>query len=161
MHGNPFHLITTCTATGQPKHACSQLKAASVQQALNIIGESAWSQEASFMTQATVPSPPDSLTCTASGPDTVLVAWQAPADGGAPVHAYQVHRGDGVDGDFQPMYSGSECQYRASGLRSGVQYRFRVLAENEVGPLAITHVAMCLGSVILVTSVNLNIKRHR
>ncbi len=104
-------------------------------QAVNIIGESPWSQQAAFMTDATVPSPPEFLTCTANGANTVLVSWQAPPDGGAPVHAYQVHRGDGMDGDFQPMYNGSDCQYQATGLLSGLQYRFRVRAENEVGPL--------------------------
>ncbi|KAL0040936.1 hypothetical protein WJX79_010532 [Trebouxia sp. C0005] len=101
--------------------------------AVNIIGESPWSQEAAFMTEATVPSPPEFLTCTANGADTVLVSWQAPPDGGAPIHAYQVHRGDGMDGDFQPMYNGSDCQYQATGLLSGLQYRFRVRAENEEG----------------------------
>ena len=90
------------------------------------------------MTDATVPSPPEFLTCTANGANTVLVSWQAPPDGGAAIHAYQVHRGDGMDGDFQPMYNGSDCQYQATGLLSGLQYRFRVRAENEVGLLG-TH----------------------
>ena len=90
------------------------------------------------MTEATVPSPLEFLTCTANGADAVLVSWQAPPDGGAPIHAYQVHRGDGIDGDFQPMYNGTDCQYQATGLLSGLQYRFRVRAVNEVGPLG-TH----------------------
>jgi len=126
-----FDTLHTVVGT---RHGSFQLNTPYVCQAVNIIGESPWSQEASFMTQATVPSPPESLTCTANGADTMLVCWQAPPDGGAPIHAYQVHRGDGMDGDFQPMYNGSDCQYQATGLHSGLQYKFRVLAENEVGP---------------------------
>ena len=101
-------------------------------QAFNIIGESQWSHEASFSTQATVPEKPDALVGTADGPAAVLVAWKAPLDGGAPIHAYQLHRDDGNNGDFEPIYNGSDCQYLATGLRHGLEYRFRVLAENEV-----------------------------
>jgi len=115
-------------------HGSFHLNTAFVCQAVNMIGESPWSLEAAFMTQATVPSPPKLLTCTANRADTVLVSWQAPLDGGAPICAYQVHRGDGMEGDFQPMYNGSDCQYQATGLLSGLEYRFRVRAENEVGP---------------------------
>ena len=85
------------------------------------------------MTQATVPRAPGAVSCTADGPSTVLVTWQAPADGGAPINAYQLQKGDGEDGDFEPVYNGSDCQYQTTGLLSGLQYRFRVLAENEVG----------------------------
>lgn len=92
------------------------------------------------MTQATVPFPPEALSCTANGPDTVLVTWQAPADGGSSISAYQLHRGDGEGGDFQPVYNGGDCEYQSTGLRSGLQYRFRVLAENEVG---VMHIPMC------------------
>lgn len=102
-------------------------------QAWNIIGESPWSEEASFMTQATVPSAPEALSCTADGATTVLVAWQEPADGGAPINAYQLQMDDGEGGDFQLLYNGDICQHLAANLRSGLGYRFRVLAENEVG----------------------------
>ena len=102
-------------------------------QAWNIIGESPWSEEASFMTQATVPSAPEALSCTADGATTVLVAWQEPADGGAPINAYQLQMDDGEGGDFQLLYNGNVFQHLAANLRSGLGYRFRVLAENEVG----------------------------
>lgn len=98
-----------------------------------------WSDEASFTTQATVPERPDPLECTPDGPSDVLVTWGVPADGGAPINSYQLQRSDGDGPDtFEPIYNGAECQYRVSGLNSGVLYRFRVLAENEVG-VALTH----------------------
>lgn len=104
-------------------------------QAFNIIGESVWSEEASFTTQATVPEKPDRLGCTADGP-SVIVTWEPPPDGGAPINAYQLQRAEGDDGDFEPIYNGMNCRYQVSGLRSGFSYRFRVLAENEVGVFA-------------------------
>ena len=80
-----------------------------------------------------MPEKPDPLECTADGPSAVLVTWGPPADGGAPINAYQLQRGEGGDGDFEPIYNGPDCQYRVLGLRSGFAYRFRVLAENMVG----------------------------
>ncbi|KAL3147790.1 Fibronectin type III domain-containing protein 3B, variant 2 [Trebouxia sp. C0010 RCD-2024] len=110
--------------------------------AFNIIGESVWSDEASFTTQATVPERPDPLECTPDGPSDVLVTWGVPADGGAPINTYQLQRSDGDGPDsFEPIYNGTECQYRVSGLRSGVLYRFRVLAENEEGRGAWSNIA--------------------
>lgn len=95
-----------------------------------------WSEEACFNTQATVPEKPDPLECTPEGPSTVLVTWGVPADGGAPINTYQLQRSDEDNPDsFEPIYNGAECQCRVSGLRSGILYRFRVLAENEVGAI--------------------------
>lgn len=80
-----------------------------------------------------MPEKPDALECTADSPSAVLVSWKAPLDGGAAINAYQLQRDDGDNGDFEPIYNGTDCQYTASGLRSGLAYRFRVAAENEVG----------------------------
>ena len=80
-----------------------------------------------------MPEKPDPLECTPDGASDVLVTWGVPADGGAPINTYQLQRSDEADLDsFETIYNGAECQYRVSGLRSGVLYRFRVLAENEV-----------------------------
>ena len=97
------------------------------------MGSSPWSPAASFATQATVPSKPDTVSCTAESSNAVLVQWEAPADGGAAITAYQLQRDDGQGGDFQPLYSGADCQYLSGNLQNGLQYRFKVQAENEVG----------------------------
>lgn len=107
------------------------------------MGESTWSQEASFSTAATVPDKPDALACTADGPCTVLATWKAPSDGGEPINAYQLQSDDGNNGDFEPIYNGLECQFRATGLQSGLAYRFRVLAVNEVGQCAFAWQLYC------------------
>ena len=104
----------------------------SLHQAVNIIGDSPWSEEALFTTQAALPDCPEGLQCIPEGPNSALVTWQTPADGGAPIFAYQLQRSETESNDFQPVYKGELSHCTVTGLQSGQGYKFRVLAQNEV-----------------------------
>ena len=101
-------------------------------QALNIIGESPWSEEACYTTQATTPDKPDGLLCTASGPSTAVVSWNLSHDGGAPIKKCLLVGDDGKGGGFKQTHYGTDRQVQAHGLHNRAGYKFKVLAENEV-----------------------------
>jgi len=101
--------------------------------AINCIGEGPFSPIATFSTQATVPSAPESLAVSSSGQDSVVVQWEAVAGNGAEVSGYQVMMDDGQGGDFNFVGRTQESQFAMTGLRSGLSYRFRVQAENSEG----------------------------
>lgn len=113
-----------------------------LQQAANIMGQSDWSDEALFTTQAALPGSPEGLECTTDGPTSALVTWQTPADGGAPIFAYQLQRAEIESSDFQPVYRGEMSQCIVTGLCSGQGYKYRVLAQNEAGHMLMSCYAM-------------------
>mmetsp|Transcript_36950 Transcript_36950/g.82146 ORF Transcript_36950/g.82146 Transcript_36950/m.82146 type:complete len:1201 (+) Transcript_36950:117-3719(+) len=101
--------------------------------ATNAIGDSHLSLCSSFTTQATVPSVPDAPVTVASTSNSITLQWSAPAENGSPITSYQLEQDDGRGGDFSMVYAGIQTMFIASGLRSGLQYRFRVKAENDEG----------------------------
>ncbi len=68
-------------------------------------------------------------------PQTALtLAWTAPADNGSPIVCYTLERDDGAGGDFMHVYAGPNTSHTIKGLRPGLQYRFRLRADNDVSP---------------------------
>lgn len=66
-------------------------------------------------------------------PQTALtLAWTAPADNGSPIVCYTLERDDGAGGDFTHVYAGPNTTHTIKGLRPGLQYRFRLRADNDV-----------------------------
>ena len=59
-------------------------------QAVNMIGESEWSELADCMTAASVPSQPEAPYVTNSTTTSAIIGWHAPCDNGAPILHYQV-----------------------------------------------------------------------
>lgn len=81
--------------------------------------------------------------------DTITLQWIRPADNGSPVTSYRLERDDGRGGaDFQLVYAGVLLTATASGLRHGLRYGFRLLAENDVSaePAALPAGWLQLGS---------------
>ncbi|GBF99904.1 hypothetical protein Rsub_12812 [Raphidocelis subcapitata] len=101
--------------------------------AFNALGPSPWSLCSAFSTQASVPAAPEPPARVACTSDTATLAWAPPADNGAPISGYTLEVDDGRGGDFRIAHTGAECRATVAGLRSGLPYRFRLLAENMEG----------------------------
>jgi hypothetical protein len=81
-----------------------------------------------------VPSPPK-LTAADPGPASVKLSWEAPADdGGHPLTLYSVEQStDGTTWTSAGSTLPSERSKDVTGLKTGTEYQFRVLAGNMVG----------------------------
>ncbi|KAK9833069.1 hypothetical protein WJX74_006307 [Apatococcus lobatus] len=101
--------------------------------AVNMVGESGWSELAECMTAASVPNQPEAPYITTSTTTSAILGWQAPCDNGAPILHYQVECDDGAEGSYNLVYTGPETGLEAEGLESGLTYRFRVTAFNAAG----------------------------
>jgi hypothetical protein len=101
--------------------------------AANGVGESRPSELMSFATQATVPTQPEPPSMLSASSDSVILRWAPPAGNGSPVTSYRLERADGDGGEYQIAYAGPNDNAMVGGLRSGVRYQFRLLAENGEG----------------------------
>lgn len=102
--------------------------------AVNSVGDSPWSVGAAFCTQASPPSQPSPPQIVQSGKDSVTLQWRTPPDNGSSIQYYVLEKDDGYNGDFTFVYRGKETVVTVTGLTAGLPFRFRVRAENEVGP---------------------------
>jgi hypothetical protein len=64
--------------------------------------------------------------------DAATLQWRSPADNGAVVSCYQLEVDDGRQGEFRLAYTGTDTQCVVQKLQSGLNYRFRLRAENSV-----------------------------
>ena len=105
--------------------------------AVNAVGTSQQSGEASATPQAaaTVPSAPQNLTAT-GGNQAVQLSWSAPAsNGGATVTSYNVYRSTTAGGEGSaPVATGvTGTSYTDNPLTNGTTYYYTVAAVNAVG----------------------------
>jgi predicted phage tail protein len=81
----------------------------------------------------TAPSPPRSPTATPRN-TVVKLAWLAPSsNGGATINKYRVQRATGKSGPWKTIATPTVRRYRATGLRNGTRYYFRIAAHNATG----------------------------
>ncbi|MDE2793275.1 MAG: fibronectin type III domain-containing protein, partial [Gemmatimonadota bacterium] len=104
--------------------------------AINAVGESAPSNEASATTGVGVPGAPTDLEADADGPTEVELDWEAPAsDGGSPVTGYRIeYSEDGDDwDDLEEDTESTSTRYVHRGADPGTRYHYRVRAINAAG----------------------------
>ncbi len=100
--------------------------------AINSMGESARSIEASAMPGA-APSAPLSLTAI-SGSSQATLNWSSPSsNGGVAITAYKVYRGTTSGGETLLTMLGNVLTYTNTGLTNGQTYYYKVSAVNGVG----------------------------
>jgi fibronectin type 3 domain-containing protein len=103
--------------------------------AVNAVGTSPQSAEASATPQPTVPTAPLAVTA-GSGNGSVSLAWSVPAsNGGSPVTGYNVYRGTSAGGESAtPVASNvTGTSFTDTGLANGTTYFYTVAAVNAVG----------------------------
>ncbi|MDE1862849.1 MAG: fibronectin type III domain-containing protein [Thaumarchaeota archaeon] len=104
--------------------------------AVNAVGESARSGEASAtpQTDATAPPAPTGLTAN-PGNETVSLSWTAPSsNGGSAITGYDIYRGTASGGETKyASVPASQTSYADTSATNGIKYYYEVTAVNSVG----------------------------
>jgi fibronectin type 3 domain-containing protein len=103
--------------------------------AVNAVGSSPQSSEASATPLATAPSAPLNVVAS-SGNAQATVAWSVPAStGGSPITGYNVYRGTspGAESSTPVATNVTGTSFTDTGLTNGTTYYYRVAAVNGVG----------------------------
>ncbi|XP_068168832.1 titin-like isoform X2 [Antennarius striatus] len=99
-------------------------------------GENLESEPIKTMDPFTIPSPPLDVEVTSTTSDTMTISWKRPAtDGGSRISGYIIEKREkqGVRWtrvNKKPVY---DLRVKASCLHEGLEYEFRVFAENAAG----------------------------
>jgi fibronectin type 3 domain-containing protein len=103
--------------------------------AVNAVGTSPASNEASATPQATAPSAPSGLVASA-GNGQVVLSWTVPnSDGGTPITGYNVYRGTSPNGESStPLASNvASSNFTDTTAANGTTYYYTVKAVNAAG----------------------------
>lgn len=101
-------------------------------QAVNCVGEGAFSSIASFMTQASVPNQPSQPAVVSSTANSVTLEWPPISGNGSEILSYTLELDEGSQG-YEFVAKVQERTVTLSNLRNGVPYKVRVCAENSEG----------------------------
>src|SRR5271157_6592075 len=101
--------------------------------AVNAVGTSANSTEASATPVPTVPTVPQAFTVTA-GNGQLILRWDAPAsNGGSCIIGYDVYQGTIPGGETLCAILGDVSNYTVMDLTNGCEYNFKIAAWNVMG----------------------------
>jgi hypothetical protein len=119
--------------------------------AFNLVGASALSTGSSFMA-ASVPSAPQSITLVSQSQIQIAFSWSAPASSGGVAlssNPYTIYWDNATGSTFSSLGTVSTLTYtKASGLTSGLTYKFKVTAKNSVGESASTSILTVIAASV-------------
>ena len=105
--------------------------------ALNAQGQGGASNVDDATTLAAPPGPPQNVRARGTGPDSILLAWDAPEDvGGARVTGYAIQRIGPNDNSWithRTNTGTTATTFTDTGLQPATRYRYKVAAINRVG----------------------------
>lgn len=101
-------------------------------QAVNVTLAGDWSATTSATTHPATPSPPTSVTATATSVSTVRLTWQAPTTG-APIQSYAVQYKKTADSQWANWTADTTSPVDITGLDHSTPYSFRVRSQNAGG----------------------------
>lgn len=102
--------------------------------AVNAVGTGSWSASSAAATPRSAPSAPSNLVATPSA-GAVALAWSAPSSNGAAITNYTVQFSSdgGTTWVVFPRPAGTATTASVTGLANGLEYSFRVSAQNALG----------------------------
>ena len=105
--------------------------------ALNAQGQGNPSNVADGTTRAAAPGPPQNLDARGTGPNSILLTWDAPGtDGGMPITGYAIQRKIEPDGTWIEIERNTgltATTFTDTGLQPATSYGYQVAAINRVG----------------------------
>jgi hypothetical protein len=102
--------------------------------AINDVGESDQSTQVGVML-ATIPAVPAAPTKLSADLTSITIQWAAPDNGGTPILSYKVQINSGPAQSYLDAgtVTGDTTTFKATGLTTGQEYKFKVKASNAVG----------------------------
>ncbi|GMT05105.1 hypothetical protein PENTCL1PPCAC_27279, partial [Pristionchus entomophagus] len=95
-----------------------------------------------FKTPAGRPDAPTGLKPECIQSDSVVLRWNTPADGGAPLSHYSLYRvtaNERGEEEVEVFMETREYMAKVEGLKPGASYKFKVSASNRFGESALSH----------------------
>lgn len=86
-----------------------------------------------FKTSCCEPDTPQPPKLVSRTKNTIVVKWNAPSDNGSKITCYMLEYDQGNDGQFVPVFTGLQKQFKVSKLAASTVYSFRLAATNAVG----------------------------
>ncbi|XP_075536471.1 fibronectin type-III domain-containing protein 3A-like isoform X1 [Dermacentor variabilis] len=86
-----------------------------------------------FKTSSCEPDTPQPPKLVSRTKNTLVLKWNAPSDNGSKITCYMLEYDQGSDGQFVPVFTGLQKQFKVSKLAASTFYSFRLAATNTVG----------------------------
>ncbi|XP_077516049.1 fibronectin type-III domain-containing protein 3A-like isoform X2 [Amblyomma americanum] len=86
-----------------------------------------------FKTSSCEPDTPQPPKLVSRTKNMLVLKWNAPCDNGSKITCYILECDQGNDGNFTPVFSGLQKQFKMTKLAASTLYTFRLAATNAVG----------------------------
>lgn len=86
-----------------------------------------------FRTSSCEPDTPQPPKLVSRTKNALVLKWNAPCDNGSKITCYLLECDQGSEGQFEPVFSGLQKQFKVTKLAASTAYSFRLAATNSVG----------------------------
>lgn len=91
------------------------------------------SQSVEFRTSSCEPDTPQPPKLVSRTKNALVLKWNAPCDNGSKITCYILECDQGSEGQFEPVFTGLQKQFKVTKLAASTVYSFRLAATNGVG----------------------------